>query len=276
MAEEFTKEIPRARRRPNCRPALYELLSLGERELRRAFLKANSRAVEGGTSLVAPDCPSPALYRLSRGWAIRTRFFPDGRRAILGVYVMGDIVGIEHALLDHSADEVVTACAATVQPIESNALSALMTRPATAVYLAWLLSEAQRRSDSIAAALSRLEARERIAMMLLDFQQRLRQRELIIPGSYNLPLTQQQIGDYLGLTVVHVNRMLRWFRSERIAYVDKHLVIIKDLERLKLLAAGTDRRAGDSPAAATKAPPASGAPLAELAAFTRHKPNRPK
>jgi CRP-like cAMP-binding protein len=52
--------------------------------------------------------------------------------------------------------------------------------------------------------------------MMLDFYTRLRRRKLITGSMYNLPLTQVQIGHYLGLTMVHINRVLRSLRDKRI------------------------------------------------------------
>jgi hypothetical protein len=51
-----------------------------------------------------------------------------------------------------------------------------------------------------------------------------------------LPMTQTQIGDYLGLTVVHINRVLRALRHAQIVTLEKHCVTIHDLELLKSLA----------------------------------------
>lgn len=72
--------------------------------------------------------------------------------------------------------------------------------------------------------------------MLLDFHTRLRRRKLILGSIYNLPLTQGQIGNYLGLTVVHINRVLRSLRAERIVDLEKHSVTILDRERLAIMA----------------------------------------
>ena len=51
-------------------------------------------------------------------------------------------------------------------------------------------------------------------------------------------LSQEQIGDHLGLTLVHVNRTLRRLREERIALVDRQVVIIQDIDRMRQLARG--------------------------------------
>ena len=66
-------------------------------------------------------------------------------------------------------------------------------------------------------------------MMVLDFDTRLRRSKLIASSGYSLPLTQIHIGSYLGLTVAHVNRVLRSSREERIVNLEKHCVTILNL-----------------------------------------------
>ena len=72
-------------------------------------------------------------------------------------------------------------------------------------------------------------------MMVLDLYTRLRRRKLIAGPMYNLPLTQIQMGNYLGLTVVHINRIVRSLRDEQIVNLEKNCVTILDLERLTIL-----------------------------------------
>ena len=62
-----------------------------------------------------------------------------------------------------------------------------------------------------------------------------------------MPLTQQHIGQYLGLTVAHVNRVLRSLRSDRIALLEKNSVTILDLERLGKLAREREMSSNDRP-----------------------------
>jgi hypothetical protein len=88
-----------------------------------------------------------------------------------------------------------------------------------------LLIEARRRSEELAARIARLEAPERVAAMLIDLYDRLRRRRLIARSTYNLQLTQQQIGDHLGLTGAHVKG---------------YVVIIRGMPRLRKLARGEE------------------------------------
>jgi DNA-binding transcriptional regulator LsrR (DeoR family) len=51
-----------------------------------------------------------------------------------------------------------------------------------------------------------------------------------------MPLTQELIGDALGLSVPHVNRTLRQLRNDELVSIEEHVVIIKDVEALSVLA----------------------------------------
>ena len=117
-----------------------------------------------------------------------------------------------------------------------NDLRGLMESPLIALYIAWLLIEQQQRADSLLAAISCLDARGRLATMLLDLHHRLDAQQSMATSGFNLPLTQQHIGSHLGLTVVHVNRVIRALRDERIANIEKHWVTLINLEALADLA----------------------------------------
>jgi DNA-binding transcriptional regulator LsrR (DeoR family) len=74
--------------------------------------------------------------------------------------------------------------------------------------------------------------------MVFDIYERLRRNGLNSGLTFNLPLTQEQIADHLGLTLVHVNRTLRRLREERIVLIERQTVIILDLDRLRERAEG--------------------------------------
>jgi CRP-like cAMP-binding protein len=220
-----------------CRPPpIYENLAQGEREVRRMFRDAPSQIISAGEVLIARERPTEVIFELHRGWACRIREWPDGRRVIPEIYLPGDFIGVEAALRARRSDHVAATEPVMAKVLDAGSVSGLLARPSTGTYLAWLLAEAQRRAEDRADRLARLDAAERLADMLLDLYRRLRRRELATSGSFNLPLTQQQIADYLGLTVVHVNRTLRLLREEKIVVVDRHIVMIRDMPRLLRLA----------------------------------------
>ena len=175
---------------------------------------------------------------LQTGWACQLRNLSNRRPAIVDVFLPGDMIGVDIALHTRPQEELVTLTAVTLRAItaEGDALIDLMAYRPAALYIAWLLGQRQQRADRLLAAISYLDAPGRVAMMVLDFYTRLRRRKLITGSTYNLPLTQAQIGHYLGLTVVHINRVLRSLREAGIVNLEKHCVTILDLQRLTDLA----------------------------------------
>src|SRR5579863_220674 len=223
--------------RTTCRADLYEDLAQGKLALRAAFRRSPEQPVEAGARIITPNAASEAVYLLGGGWAYRAREWPDGRRAITDIYVPGDVIGLETALVSRPEDTVAALTPLTLQAIDTRAaLPRLLGQRTVALFVNWLLCEQQRRVGRLAAAIARFDAEGRLAIMLLDFYERLRRRELITALGYTMPLTQQQIGDHLGLTLVHVNRVLRSLRERRIVNIDRHVVTIRDMARLQSLA----------------------------------------
>jgi CRP-like cAMP-binding protein len=134
-----------------------------------------------------------------------------------------------------------------------------------ALHILALIAEARWRGDRLAASLGRLDAHARICLMLLDIYERLRRRELINRPNFNLPFTQEQIADHLGLTLVHVNRTLRRLREERLVLVDRQVVIIKDLDRLRALVRSSCPSVDLPEPAAPVEAVANGAPISPFA-----------
>ncbi|MBV8139703.1 MAG: Crp/Fnr family transcriptional regulator [Deltaproteobacteria bacterium] len=189
---------------------------------------------------------SPAIYHLTTGWACQFRGFADAIQAIVDVYLPATVLGLDAILRSRPSEKVMTLSSVAIEVIDAkDALIELMTCRSTALYIAWLLGQRQRRSDRLLAAMSSLDARGRLATMLLDLYLRLQRQKLITGLTYNLPLTQIQIGAYLGLTVAHINRVLRSLRDDQIVNLEKHCVTILDIERLR-------RLAGNGPLASSK------------------------
>jgi CRP/FNR family transcriptional regulator, anaerobic regulatory protein len=210
-------------------------LVVGRHELSARFHNSLPHSFERGELLITAQSEN-IIYHLISGWACELREFSDFQHAIVDIYLPGDVVGLHPGLRSRPSEKVMTLTSLVVEVIEADVLITLMTRRSTALYVTWLLGQRQRRSNRLLAAISSLDARGRIATMLLDFYTRLRRLRLITGSTYNLPLTQIQIGAYLGLTVAHVNRTLRVLRDERIVSLEKHCVTIVDLDRLTRLA----------------------------------------
>jgi len=178
---------------------------------------------------------------LGRGLACRMTVLPNGRRQIQSLLLPGDIVDAEASLLLRRSDniEALTVCSAWLAP--KSRLAAL---PAAAP----LLAEAFAREAAINAEIARQwvvniggrSARERVAHFLCELTRRMDALGLAVRGYYPLPLTQQDIGDAVALSAVHVNRILQALRSEGLIQTSSRALKILDAERLCDVAAFDD------------------------------------
>jgi CRP/FNR family transcriptional regulator, anaerobic regulatory protein len=216
---------------------LHDELVSGRREFNSRFSSATCRFFKGGELFAAAGGTNDRVYRVHSGWACQVRDLTDGRRVILDVYLPGDVIGLDAVLRTRPAGDVMALSSLSVESLgPQDGLPTFMAHRHMALYIAWLLSLRQRRSDRLLTAMTSLDARGRVAVMLLDFYKRLTAQKLITSAIYNLPLTQNQIGSYLGLTVVHVNRTLRALRQELVVNLEKHCVTILNLNQLIMLA----------------------------------------
>ena len=221
----------------NDRMGLRDQLQIGQRELSTRFRNSPPRTIGAGKLLTAGIRSKAAICHLVAGWACQSRELSDGHQAILDIYLPGDVIGLDSVLRTRALNNVLTLTSIAVEAIDAeDAILDLMTCRSTALYIAWLLGQRQRRADRLLAAISSLDARRRLAAMLFDFYERLSRRGLVTGSTYNLPMKQTHIAAYLGLTVAHVNRVIRSLREERIANIEKHTVTIFEVEALKRLA----------------------------------------
>lgn len=113
----------------------------------------------------------------------------------------------------------------------------LARHPEAALWLMRSILAESRRLQMLATSIGRARAQARIAWFLLELWRRLRCRGLIAGRRFDLPMTQQEIGDFLGLTPVHVNRVLKSLKDEGVVIVRRRAVTVHDATRLRVIAA---------------------------------------
>ncbi|WP_394664448.1 Crp/Fnr family transcriptional regulator [uncultured Sphingomonas sp.] len=148
------------------------------------------------------DIASPQL--ILSGWAARVRILLDGRRQFLNFLLPGDVVGHYHHHSPVAPTSVITLTEVTTCVPPDWGMSPSLDEAyaiAQALDEAYLLAQIAR--------LGRMNAMERIGDLMLELQERLAMSGLTRGASYDLPITQETLADALGLTAVHVNRMLQ-------------------------------------------------------------------
>jgi CRP-like cAMP-binding protein len=222
---------------PLFRPELRERLHRGEQILFRALTASEPQLFQAGNTITPAGAAHDLVYRIRTGWAARVRNIPDGRRQILTIYLAGDLCGIKCTLMARQPDAIECLTPVTANRAPQKEIRRLADQdPDVALRLMYQLAEDDRRLDNWIASLGRGNAEERLATFIIELRARLRGLGLA-QRSFSLPLTQQQISDHLGLTVVHVNRILRRFRESGILRLTRQNVFVQDAAKLAEIAA---------------------------------------
>jgi CRP-like cAMP-binding protein len=199
-------------------------------DVRIATIPANDLLVVDG------DTPAHCCLLID-GYACRHKETSGGGRQILSFHLAGDLLGVQHALLPRADHNVQTISPATIARVPVTALRALVAeRPRVSealwcdtliegsIFREWVLNVGRR------------DAMARIAHMLCEFAARREAAGFGSPERFELPMTQEQIGDATGLTSVHVNRKLHELAAKGVIARDRRHVHIVDWQGLKQLA----------------------------------------
>ena len=214
----------------------------------RSLTEAEEQALEEAASHridVAADvdlvCEGDVMNQsllLEKGWACRYSTLPDGRRQILALHVSGDFVDLQSFPLKRMDHTVATLspCRIAVYPHENlRRLSETMPHLTRMLWLATLIDAAILRQWLLGAG--QRSALERAAHLICELFTRL---DVVggAPGkAFDLPLTQAELGDVLGISQVHANRVVGDLRRRSLVTWRDEQVRILNLEGLKELAA---------------------------------------
>ncbi len=125
----------------------------------------------------------------------------------------------------------------TVQMVRLEAFLALCRRvPALAIAMLWCSQQELATYADHIIDVGRRSPLERVAHFVLEMHARLRAAGCAEDRSFDLPLSQEIIGDLLGLSAPHINRMLHELKAEHLISVDRRRFTIEDLQGLQLLA----------------------------------------
>lgn len=200
-------------------------------------LRVQFESVARAKSLVREgDVPERCCF-LDRGYAARYKETVTGGRQIVAFHIPGDLLDIQHLLLeraDHSVDTITPARVGWI--VKRDLLAVASARPNigkalwrdtlidASIFREWVLNVGRR------------DARSRVAHMICEFVARSEAAGLGDRHRFELPFTQAQIGDATGLTSVHVNRTLKALDREGAIERDRAQFSVLSWERLCAIA----------------------------------------
>ena len=179
------------------------------------------------------DRPENVRVVLS-GFACRYKVSPRGKRNIAALMVPGDFCDLHVAILDEMDHSIATLTPCTVVEISRATIRDLTEnhpRITHALWWATLVDEAVLREWLF--GLAEREAPERMAHLFCELLLRLQTVGMAKHDGYALPFTQIDLGEMLGMTSIHVNRVLREMRLANLIVLTRRYLQIPDVARLQ-------------------------------------------
>lgn len=202
---------------------------------KRALSQAASkrRQVAARTDICREREPSEGYFVVLEGLMARFRTLASGKRQIVGYALPGDLVDTTDGgdgVASYGVCALAPSAVARISPDDFAAMMAESPRIASGLWRAqgeqfsiaceWLLNVGQRNAE------------QRIAHLFCELFCRLKAVGLAHGQTFAFPLTQRDLADSVGLTNVHVNRVLQTLRHERLVAFDSGAVKILDMEGL--------------------------------------------
>lgn len=196
---------------------------------------------EPGATLTAQGGPYGAVLLIESGWVLRSRVLESGARQIVNVAIPGDFVGL-NALLFRSSDFEHVArtpvAAWRMKPDRTRDAFGRIANLASALFWANAHEEAMLAERIV--SLGRRSARTRAAHVLCEFISRLEIINGTVGREFILPISQDDFADILGISLVHMNTILRALDREGVITFRNGLLLVHDRKRLEHVAGFDD------------------------------------
>lgn len=199
-------------------------------------LPIRTREVKARHVIVADGDRSTECSLLAEGFAFRSKTTPDGERQTVSMHIPGEIPDLQSLHLNVMDHDLIALTPCVIGFISHGSLKALnIERPniAAALWRETLIDAARLREWIV--NVGRRSATARTAHLLLALHHRLRAIGMAQDGEFGLPVTQTDLADCLGLSAVHVNRVLQLLRAQGLLTVSRsefHLLQQEKLEEL--------------------------------------------
>ena len=190
------------------------------------------RTFAAGNIICDYESDAPRLLFIQEGWAASSKMMPNGTRIVTEFVVRGDMVSTPLTVLSRETVQAITNVSVIVFPD----FTSLPKIEAPASFYRVVLTELMRRQARMSEGLAnigRRDAMERTGYLLLELATRIgASRQHRNSDGFDCPLTQADIGDAVGLSTVHINRVLRDLREAGLLSFRNGVVAFLDRQRL--------------------------------------------
>ncbi len=214
----------------------HDLLSPDEKRVLESAV-SRSREFRADEDIVREASRPTESHLLLEGFAARYKILMNGRRQITALHLPGDFVDLHSYLLEKLDHGVIalTSCHVAVVPHDHlRRITESHPHLARLLWLTTLVDGATHREWLV--AMGRRSALGHFAHLICELFLRLQAVGQTDGYSFLLPATQAELGDTLGISTVHVNRVVQELRTDRLITWQGETVTILDWERLRQVA----------------------------------------
>lgn len=179
-----------------------------------------------------------ALYVVRAGSIASYSASVNGFEQITGFSFPGSLIGMDGIALGTHRTSAVALETSAVCRIPYESIRNLGQRiPALLHHVFQRLSQEIASDQQLLSKLGKCSAEQRVASLLLDISRDLQRRHLSATR-FDLPMTRRDIGNYLGLSTESVSRAMTQMHRDGLLRIDAREVMIRDMDRLRILANG--------------------------------------
>ena len=214
----------------------FTILSDGDRTVLEG-ISGHPRTVAARTDLIREGDKPKSLFLILEGMACRHKVRVTGARQIMAYLLPGDLCDLDVTLLnamDHTITTLSACKVVYIAPETISDLTAHYPQIARALRMSTLVDEATLREWLMGVGCR--SGVERIAHLFCELMVRMQAVRLVSEDGFAFPLTQAILAETIGLSSVHLNRMLQELRRERLITLRRGRLTILDMPRLKALA----------------------------------------
>ncbi|MFC5474491.1 fumarate/nitrate reduction transcriptional regulator Fnr [Paraherbaspirillum soli] len=198
------------------------------------------RRVLRDENLYRMEDPFRNLYAIRFGHFKTYQLDQNGEQQITGFQMAGELLGMDAISADRHHCEAMALEDSEVCEIPFQRLEELFSHiPALLHHFHRIMSQEITREQNVMLLLGNMRAEQRFAVFLVNLSARYAARGYS-PTSFQLRMSREDIGNYLGLTIESISRLLSRFKKQGWLKVDKREVQLLDPAMLKALAAGTE------------------------------------
>ncbi|WNO10885.1 helix-turn-helix domain-containing protein [Teredinibacter sp. KSP-S5-2] len=190
------------------------------------------RPIDKGEYLYQASKEFKSVFLLKTGAIKTVKNTHKGHERVTGFYFPGEIVGVDGLASNHHSNSAIALERSTVSIIPFSRLEKISSdNPDIQRWFFQVLSKSIIHEQQLMTLINTQQAQERVIFLLLNLSRRYSSRGLSAKEFF-LPMSRTDIGNYLGITIETVSRVLSRLQKFNLIKVDKKLIFLADIDKL--------------------------------------------